>query len=569
MANPQVENGFTKIANEVMEALAKHRLSGQERQIVDVVLRKTYGFNKKEDVISMGQFSKFTGINRPCVARLLKSLLSKKILSVTQKDNTNGNTYIFQKDFEQWRVLSKKITVIKKDNKSVINTDFHLYCNETTEKFDLVVGNPPYIRYQYFQEEQQNEAIKVFNRAKLKYSKLTNAWVSFVVGSSLLLKEKGKIGFVIPAELLQVSYAQQLREFLAHFYNKINIISFEKLVFPDIQQEVVLLLCEKNGSDSHLIEHLELRDASDLEKLDVNILKSPSKKIDFKSNKWTYYFLEQEEIDFLERIASIRKVPTIGNYAKVEVGITTGANNYFTVPLPVVEAYDLKEYAKPMVGRSVQVNSVIFTEKDWKLNRQTKAKAHLLVFPAKEKINGHKGANSYIRLGESMGVNKGYKTGIRDDWYVIPSIKLSDALFIRRNNLYPRLILNEANAYTTDTMHRVFMKKDTDKNAFIASFYNSLSLAFSEIVGRSYGGGVLELMPSEAGKILLPYQTDNADLLATIDKMMREKKSIDEILKITNKQILKDGYGFTDKEIKLADSIWKKLSARRLNRNKN
>jgi adenine-specific DNA methylase len=112
------------------------------------------------------------------------------------------------------------------------------------------------------------------------------------------------------------------------------------------------------------------------------------------------------------------------------------------------------------------------------------------------------------------------------------------------------------------------MKKDTDKNAFIASFYNSLSLAFSEIVGRSYGGGVLELMPSEAGKILLPYQTDNTDLLATIDKMMREKKSIDEILKITNKQILKDGYGFTDKEIKLADSIWKKLSSRRLNRNK-
>ena len=93
-------------------------------------------------------------------------------------------------------------------------------------------------------------------------------------------------------------------------------------------------------------------------------------------------------------------------------------------------------------------------------------------------------------------------------------------------------------------------------------------MAFSEIVGRSYGGGVLELMPSEAGKILLPYQIDNADLLDTIDKMMREKKSIDDILKITNKQILKDGYGFTDKEIKLADSIWKKLSARRLNRNK-
>ena len=465
-------------------------------------------------------------------------------------------------------IESEKADRITLINKTVMNTDFHLYCNETKQKFDIVIGNPPYIRYQYFQEEQQNEAIKVFKKAKLKYSKLTNAWVSFVVGSSLLLKEKGKIGFVVPAELLQVSYAQQLREFLAKTYNKINIISFEKLVFPDIQQEVVLLLCEKNGSDSHLIEHLELRDASELEILDVNQLQSPSKKIDFKSNKWTYYFLDQHEIDFLENISIKRKVPTIGNYANVEVGITTGANDYFTVPLPVVETYDLNEYAKPMVGRSVQVNSVIFTEKDWNINKQTTAKAHLLVFPPKEFINGHKGANSYIRMGESMGVNKGYKTGIRDDWFVIPSIKLSDALFIRRNNLYPRLILNEAKAFTTDTMHRVFIKKSTNKKAFIASFYNSLSLAFSEIVGRSYGGGVLELMPSETEKILLPYNIENEDLLETIDKMMREKQSIYDILKVTNIQILKVGYGFTDHEIEIANNIWKKLSSRRLNRSK-
>jgi adenine-specific DNA-methyltransferase len=465
-------------------------------------------------------------------------------------------------------VEAHKADNIELNKKSVINTEFHAYCNKTTNKFDLIVGNPPYIRYQYFDEEQQKEAAKVFDRAQLKYSKLTNAWVSFVVGSSLLIKEKGKIGFVIPAELLQVSYAQQLREFLARFYNKINIISFEKLVFPDIQQEVVLLLCEKNETNTHLIEHLELKDASQLEKLDVNRLKSPSKKIDFKSNKWTYYFLEQEEIDFLENIAEKRKIPTIKNYASVEVGITTGANDFFTVPLPIVETYDLKAYAKPMVGRSVQVNSVIFTKEDWELNRLTKAKAHLLVFPSKEKINGYKGANAYINLGESMGINKGYKTGIRGDWFVVPSIKLSDALFIRRNNLYPRLILNDAEAYTTDTMHRVSINKGTDKNAFIASFYNSLSLAFSEIVGRSYGGGVLELMPSETEKILLPYQINNAELLSTIDSMMRNKKSIDEILKITNQQVLKKGYGFTDEEIILADTIWKKLSARRLNRSK-
>lgn len=506
------------------------------------------------------------GINGSIESDILEPSCGDGVFLEQLKENNYKFNSVTAIEFDE--VEAKKAIRINLRNTTVINTDFHLYCNQVISRFDLIVGNPPYIRYQYFDREQQDEADKIFKRAGLKYSKLTNAWVSFVVGSSLLLNERGKIGFVIPAELLQVSYAQQLREFLGHFYNKINIISFEKLVFPDIQQEIILLLCEKNGTNLHLIEHLELRDASDLATLDVNRLKSPTKRIDFESKKWTYYFLEQEEIDFLENIASDKGIPTISNYADVEVGITTGANNYFTIPRSTVLLYQLEEFVKPMVGRSVQVNSVIFTKKDWLRNKHANVKANLLVFPSKEKLNGNTGAKSYIEYGESIGINKGYKTSIRDNWFVIPSIKLSDALFIRRNNLYPRLILNEAEAYTTDTMHRVFTKEQTNKNAFVASFYNSLSLAFSEIVGRSYGGGVLELMPSEAEKILFPYRSENEKLLFVIDKMMRQKKSIEEILKITNMEILKKGYGLSDKEINFADNIWRKLSARRLNRSK-
>jgi len=466
-------------------------------------------------------------------------------------------------------IEAEKADKIILKNKQVINDDFHTYCNNTLQRFDLIIGNPPYIRYQFFDRKQQIEAGDIFTKAGLTYSKLTNAWVSFVVGSSLLLKDKGgKIGFVLPAEILQVSFAQQLRRFIAHFYNKINIISFEKLVFPDIQQEVVLLLCEKNNSKDHNIEHIELRDASELKMLDVERLKSPQKRIDFKANKWTFYFLEQEEIDFLETIAEKRKICTLGKYANVEVGITTGSNDFFTVPLTTVEEYDLGQYARPMVGRSVQVNSVIFTEQDWEKNKFSKAKAHLLVFPEKQKLNQKNGAVKYIAKGESLGIHKGYKTGIRDDWFVVPSLKISDALFIRRNNLYPRLIINEAKAFTTDTMHRVFLKAGTDINSFTASYYNSLSLAFTEVCGRSHGGGVLELMPNETERVLLPYHNDNSKLLSQIDKSIRDKTDIEEVLKITNEIILKQHYGMTQQEIDLAHGIWKKLSYRRLNRGK-
>jgi adenine-specific DNA-methyltransferase len=466
-------------------------------------------------------------------------------------------------------VEASKAEKIDLKNKQIINSDFHTYCNNTHKRFDLVIGNPPYIRFQFFDRLQQAEAGDIFIRAGLTYSKLTNAWVSFVVGSSLLLKDKGgKIGFVLPAEILQVSFAQQLRNFLARFYNKINIISFEKLVFPDIQQEVVLLLCEKNNTNSHNIEHIELRDASELKSLDVARLKSPEKKIDFKSNKWTFYFLEQEEIDFLEQIAKAKKIPTIGNFANVEVGITTGSNDFFTVPLSTVDEYNLHEYAKPMVGRSVQVNSVIFSKRDWENNRNSAARAHLLVLPDSKNLNSKNGAVRYIAHGESLGIHKGYKTGIRNDWFVVPSLKISDALFIRRNNLYPKLIINQAGAYTTDTMHRVFLKSGTNLKAFTASYYNSLSLAFTEVSGRSHGGGVLELMPNEAERVLLPYHNDNAALLPQIDKLVRSKTDIEEIMKLTNQIILKEHFGLTQNEIKMAHSIWKKLSSRRLNRGK-
>ena len=467
------------------------------------------------------------------------------------------------------KVEAEKSKKIGLDKTNVINADFHDFCINTKQKFDLVVGNPPYIRYQYFDKEQQEFASQIFDKAKLKYSKLTNAWVSFVVvGSSLLLKEEGKIGFVLPAEILQVSYAQPLREFLAHFYNKINIVSFEKLVFPDIQQEVVLLLCEKNNSKTHLIEHLELKDAEELEKLNVSKLKSPKKKIDFKSNKWTFYFLEQNEIDFLEKLQNDKIIPRLKEYAKVEVGITTGSNPFFTVPLSIVQFYNLEKYAKPLVGRSVQVPSAIFTEKDWIKNRNSEARTHFLSFPKMDDLNGSIGAKDYIAWGEEKKIHKGYKCRIRDEWQIVPSQRISDALFIRRNNKYPKLIINEAEAFTTDTMHRVTVKEKADINALTASYYNSLSFAFAEICGRSHGGGVLELMPNEVERILLPYNEKNAELLPIIDKMIREKKDISELLKITNEKILKENYGLTDSEIELADSIWKKLSNRRLNRGK-
>lgn len=482
---------------------------------------------------------------------------------------SNKHSYNSVTAIEIEETEAKKAALIPLKQLRVLNMDFYDYFNSTEDRYDLVIGNPPFIRYQYFNDSQQNASEKIFEKAKLKYSRLSNPWVSFVVGSSLLLKEKGKIGFVVPAEILQVSYAAEIRNFLAHFFNKIVLVSFRRLVFPSVQQDVVLLLCEKGGIGDHLIEHIELENSRDLETTAIEFFKKPNKKIDFASNKWTFYFLDQSEINFIEGLMDGERISKLGELAKVEVGMTTGANKYFTVPKEVVDKYDLSEFSYPMVGRSVQLLSAIFTSEDWKKNVESGARSFMLLFPTMWEISKNRKAIDYINLGIEEHINdKYYKTSIRNEWQIIPSARISSLLFQRRNNIFPKFVLNSANAYTTDTMHRANAKNGIVPEALVASYYNSLSLATGEISGRSYGGGALELMPNETENILIPYRKDNAEILGDIDKMFRQGKSIEEILSFTDPIILKEGFGFSSKEIKSANRIWKKLLQRRLNRGK-
>ena len=97
MANPQKENGYTSIANEIIEHLVILHLLGSEWDIIMFFLRKTYGYQKKEDWISLGQFQKATGLSRMTVVKCLKNLVVKGVLV---KAPLLG--YKFNKDWELW-----------------------------------------------------------------------------------------------------------------------------------------------------------------------------------------------------------------------------------------------------------------------------------------------------------------------------------------------------------------------------------------------------------------------------------------------------------------------------------
>ncbi len=131
MSNPQLEDGYTKIANELIEALFRIRLSGREYAIILCVIRKTYGFNKKEDWISYGKFEKFTGLTRSCVYRAIEGLVAKKLLVA---DKQLGQTiYSLNKRYLEWVVADKQLVADKLQGSCQSATQVVAYKQPTKE----------------------------------------------------------------------------------------------------------------------------------------------------------------------------------------------------------------------------------------------------------------------------------------------------------------------------------------------------------------------------------------------------------------------------------------------------
>jgi adenine-specific DNA-methyltransferase len=473
-------------------------------------------------------------------------------------------------EHEGRKAISRLEALGAKPSMFLIHTgDFFAYCKahlNDKRLFDAVIGNPPFIRYQNFIEEQRIPAFELMSQADMKPNRLTNTWVPFIVASSFLLNDKGRLAMVIPAELLQVNYAAHLRRFLSDYYNKITLITFKKLVFEGIQQEVVLLLGERNGDGRTGIRTIELENVSCLASYEhTDFINSELKPMDHSTEKWTQYFLSKDEIKLLRALRANAALTEAGKVIDVDVGIVTGQNQFFVLSDEQIKERRLINHALPIVGRSGHLKGAIFSEADWRANADANLPAHLLNLPNVPFDELPTAAREYVARGEEAGLHTGFKCRIRNRWYIVPSVWTPDAFMLRQVHGYPKIIVNQTKATCTDTIHRVRLLNGTNGDLIAAAFLNSLTFAFSEVIGRSYGGGVLELEPNEAEKLPLPLKGAERLDIKQLHKLLL-KDDIDAVLDITDKVLLIDGLGLTDKEAKMLRWIWQKLRDRRINR---
>lgn len=370
----------------------------------------------------------------------------------------------------------------------------------TSAKYDAVIGNPPYVRYQQFTGAARVAAREAAIKHNVRLSGLSSSWAAFVVHAVDQLAVGGRLGLVLPAELLSVNYAAEIRRFLLRTFGSVRLVVFEELVFPDALEEVVVLLAEGSGPTGHF-ELYQARNATDLADNERHTwVKSPASEA-----KWTSALLDTGVYDVYRTLTGSDGFWQLKDWGRTYLGAVTGNNRWFT--MTAKDAADLGLTAGELrcisPPGSRHLRGLTFTSQAWQELRNSNRKAYLF-YPSDRPSPS---ARRRIEEGERESVDQAYKCRVRNPWWQVPLVCVPDLLLTYMNHDTPRLTENRANIYHLNSVHGVALKDDCrelGRDLLPLAALNSVTLLGAEMVGRSYGGGMLKVEPREADQLPLP-----------------------------------------------------------------
>ncbi len=402
---------------------------------------------------------------------------------------------------------------------------------EPSATYAAVVGNPPYVRYQAFTGDSRAAARRAALRAGVRLSALASSWASFTVHAALHVRPGGRLGLVLPAEMLSVNYAAPIRDFLMAGFGRVRLVLFTERVFPGVMQDVVLLLAEGRGEGpSGHCELLQVRNAealADVVERDVRRWRPPP------GERWSHALVDpaaaeaygrfvrgraltasrgggsaDPDSDALSRPDPAAPFVPLEVWGATTLGMVTGANAYFALSgaqarhrrIPVGELLRIS----PPGSRHLRGLTLTGSRLD---ELDAAGQRTWLFRPPGDPSSA---ARAYLREGVARGVDQAYKCRVRTPWWRVPLLRPADLLLTYMNADTARLCTNLAGAHHLNSVHGVYLAAEhrrLGRDLLALASLNSVTLLGAELVGRAYGGGVLKLEPREADRWPMPSPT--------------------------------------------------------------
>ena len=463
-----------------------------------------------------------------------------------QKHKKNFSIDAVEIDFKTYKESKKYFK-----NVNLVNEDF--LCFEKKKEYDLIIGNPPFVRTRNLPKEQKEIAQKIYKEdLGLRSHSDPSSWLLFIYKSFSLLKSGGTLCFVLPFDMTFVSYAVPLwKEIFANF-GKIEVYHSKKRYFPEILQDTIVLKLSNYGGQSSSLDYFVFEDSFTGNLKKINISKEP---IFNKLKPFKYALLTD---DFFEIETKIKnKLYRLGDHVDFHIGYVSGNKNYFHPQKEIVSKFKLgnDSFIETLAESKAVKKTGIYTS-----NIESHQLSKLF-YP----VNQTRKENAYIQFGEENKFHTQKKTSSRNPWYLTPLVHVPDFILSTFKDS-PILLDNDAGYLATNSFLCGYIKKNDllshsiTKENLISGWYSSLTNLFFELEIHSLGGGRLVMIPGEICNIKVPIISNiTNDFFQKLNKKLYNE-SLEEAQEFTDKMVLNQLLGLTYKEIDIIKDNLRVLS---------
>jgi hypothetical protein len=393
----------------------------------------------------------------------------------------------------------------KSPTSPIIQSDFFLWAATTEHRFECAAGNPPFIRYQRFNGETRNRALRLCETLGAKFSGLSSSWAPYLVATASLVKPGGRMAFIVPAEIGHAPYAAPLIDYLLRTFRRVQLIAIRKKVFQELSEDAWILLAEDHGFPGGSLVLTAVEDLCDYRDLPPKGLSISRQELE----KWGYrvrpLLMPPSAIATYRKCAGLLQTTRLGDVARVSIGYVTGANNFFHLrPTNARKLGIGTEYLHAAVrnGRQLEGHSITrATVARWERNDD-----QYLLLRIRKGQSLSRPVIKYLDSEEGANASQSYKCRNRRPWYVVPDVFAPDAFMTYMTGRGPELIANTAKCVGTNSLHMVSLNGKMSLRALSTLWESTLRELSAEIEGHPLGGGLLKIEPREAGRIILRTQ---------------------------------------------------------------
>lgn len=384
----------------------------------------------------------------------------------------------------------------------VHEADFFAWAEHTGERFDAIVGNPPFIRYQRFSGAARERALRLSRRAGARLTALASSWAPFVAVSASLLVPGGRMGFVVPAELGHAHYAVPLLEALCGAFERVHVIALREKIFPDLSEDAWLLLAlGRGGSTAHI-------EFSPCETFVPFTHPPPARRVALArwrshGSRLRRFVLPEAVLDYYLHLATDNGCARLGDVATVGIGYVSGANDFFHLSPSQARLLGIPhECLRPSVRKGDQLPNGAVTPAV--VRRWLAQDLPVLLLDLAGRAELPEAVRSYLDSPAGLAARATYKCRNRRPWYAVPDVVVPDAFLSYMCGERPHLVRNLAGCVCANSVHAVRFRNGVPLRGVEAAWAHAISDLSKELEGHPLGGGMLKLEPREAARVLLP-----------------------------------------------------------------